>query len=145
MKQDLLWRKSRWLFTIILFIFQSCSYAQNSDPTVCITRTGAKYHVCTCRYLRQGSFEITLAEATKRGYTACSVCKPQQLEDEEENADNVETAGSSGSNSTPVKTAPRTSGGNERTTTSRQCSGITKSGQRCKRMTTAANGRCYQH
>ncbi len=26
-----------------------------------------------------------------------------------------------------------------------QCSGITKSGNRCKRMTTNANGRCYQH
>lgn len=26
-----------------------------------------------------------------------------------------------------------------------QCSGVTKSGNRCKRMTTNANGRCYQH
>jgi endonuclease G len=30
-------------------------------------------------------------------------------------------------------------------TVSVQCSGITKAGNRCKRMTTNANGRCYQH
>jgi endonuclease G len=29
--------------------------------------------------------------------------------------------------------------------TSVQCSGTTKSGSRCKRMTTSSNGRCYQH
>ena len=29
--------------------------------------------------------------------------------------------------------------------TSVQCSGTTKKGNRCKRMTTSANGRCYQH
>ncbi len=29
--------------------------------------------------------------------------------------------------------------------TSVQCSGITKAGTRCKRMTTSENGRCYQH
>jgi endonuclease G len=28
---------------------------------------------------------------------------------------------------------------------SKQCAGITKSGKRCRRMTTSANGRCYQH
>lgn len=28
---------------------------------------------------------------------------------------------------------------------STQCSGTTKSGQRCKRMTTNSNGRCWQH
>jgi hypothetical protein len=26
-----------------------------------------------------------------------------------------------------------------------QCSGITKKGNRCKRMVTSSNGRCYQH
>ena len=32
-----------------------------------------------------------------------------------------------------------------KTTFSVQCNGITKAGKRCKRMTTNANGRCYQH
>ena len=37
------------------------------------------------------------------------------------------------------------SGNQNKSTTSVQCSGTTKSGSRCKRMTTASNGRCYQH
>jgi endonuclease G len=32
-----------------------------------------------------------------------------------------------------------------RNTTSMQCSGVTKAGNRCKRMTTNSNGRCFQH
>jgi endonuclease G len=32
-----------------------------------------------------------------------------------------------------------------RSATSMQCSGITKAGNRCKRMTTSSNGRCFQH
>jgi len=33
----------------------------------------------------------------------------------------------------------------ERRSTSVQCSGTTKAGKRCKRMTYNVNGRCYQH
>jgi endonuclease G, mitochondrial len=32
-----------------------------------------------------------------------------------------------------------------RNSTSMQCSGVTKAGNRCKRMTTNSNGRCFQH
>jgi endonuclease G len=32
-----------------------------------------------------------------------------------------------------------------RNSTSMQCSGVTKAGNRCKRMTTSSNGRCFQH
>jgi endonuclease G len=37
------------------------------------------------------------------------------------------------------------SGSNQKSGTSVQCSGITKAGARCKRMTLSENGRCYQH
>ena len=37
------------------------------------------------------------------------------------------------------------SGSNQKTETSVQCSGTTKAGDRCKRMTSSENGRCYQH
>jgi endonuclease G len=37
------------------------------------------------------------------------------------------------------------SGSNQKSGTSVQCSGITKVGARCKRMTLSENGRCYQH
>jgi len=50
----------------------------DTDETVIvyITRTGTKYHRAGCHHLRQSSIPITLAEARKRGYSTCSVCKP---------------------------------------------------------------------
>jgi len=35
-----------------------------------------KYHRANCKYLRKSKIPITLSEAIKRGYTPCSVCKP---------------------------------------------------------------------
>jgi len=46
------------------------------DPIVYITDTGKKYHISTCRYLKDSRIEIRLSEAKRRGYTACSVCNP---------------------------------------------------------------------
>jgi len=43
--------------------------------TVYATRTGAKYHRGSCRYLRKSKFPISLADA-KRRYSPCSVCNP---------------------------------------------------------------------
>ena len=37
------------------------------------------------------------------------------------------------------------SGSSNKSSTSVQCSGTTKAGDRCKRMTLSENGRCYQH
>lgn len=47
------------------------------------------------------------------------------------------------SNTNEIQTPPPAPSYNR--STSVQCSGTTKSGNRCKRMTTQANGRCYQH
>jgi len=44
--------------------------------TVYITRTGEKYHRANCRYLSKSKIPISLAEAKRRGYTPCKVCKP---------------------------------------------------------------------
>lgn len=46
------------------------------EITVYITRTGSKYHRSGCRYLRQSRIPISLSEAKRRGYGACSVCRP---------------------------------------------------------------------
>ncbi|MBT6143632.1 hypothetical protein HOH51_03930 [bacterium] len=43
--------------------------------TVYVTRTGAKYHRGSCRYLRKSKIPISLADA-KRRYSPCSVCNP---------------------------------------------------------------------
>jgi hypothetical protein len=37
------------------------------------------------------------------------------------------------------------SGEKNKASMSQQCTGTTKAGSRCKRKTTSANGRCYQH
>jgi hypothetical protein len=47
-----------------------------SAQTVYITKTGAKYHKSGCTYLKYSSIPVSLEDATKRGYTPCSVCKP---------------------------------------------------------------------
>lgn len=43
--------------------------------TVYVTRTGAKYHRGSCRYLRYSKIPISL-EAAKQSYGPCSVCRP---------------------------------------------------------------------
>lgn len=43
--------------------------------TVYITRTGAKYHRSSCRYLKYSKIPISLEKA-KQSYGPCSVCRP---------------------------------------------------------------------
>lgn len=50
--------------------------SETSDVTVYITRTGEKYHVYGCRYLRQSRIPTSLSSAKSNGYTPCSVCDP---------------------------------------------------------------------
>ena len=46
------------------------------EKVVYITRTGAKYHLGTCRYLRLSKIKTTKKEAINNGYSACKVCQP---------------------------------------------------------------------
>jgi micrococcal nuclease len=48
-----------------------------ADITVYVTRTGAKYHRGSCRYLSKSKIPISLEEAKTR-YSPCSVCSPPQ-------------------------------------------------------------------
>ena len=48
------------------------------EVTVYITRTGAKYHTASCRYLSRSKIPIPLKDAKQRGYAACKVCRPPQ-------------------------------------------------------------------
>jgi len=48
-----------------------------AEPVVYITKTGEKYHRDGCRYLSESKIAITCAEAIRRGYTPCGVCKPE--------------------------------------------------------------------
>ncbi|WP_417558776.1 hypothetical protein [Mesoflavibacter zeaxanthinifaciens] len=121
----------------ILLITLFFTFSLNvSAQTVYTTKTGEKYHKSTCRYLKYSKKEITLKKAKELGYAACKVCKPTQK------VDNSSTSTKSNvSSSTQQKSSQTTS----KKTVATQCIGKTKSGSRCKRMTKAANGRCYQH
>ncbi len=91
------------------------------EKVVYVTKTGTKYHGANCGYLHSSKIKNTLSSAVKSGYTACSRCK--------------------GSASYKPKTTSRGSS----LTSSKQCSGTTKAGNRCRRKTKSSNGRCYQH
>lgn len=55
--------------------FQSPIQKQE-DPIVYITNTGKCYHKSTCSTLRKSKTAIKKSEAIKKGYRACSKCKP---------------------------------------------------------------------
>ena len=64
-------QKNFHLFLItVLFLVAFQLQAQ----TAYVTKTGAKYHKESCRYAKTG-WAATLAEAKKRGLTACLVCQ----------------------------------------------------------------------
>ncbi len=68
------------MVTLILIASMSItSLAASGDTTVYVTKTGEKYHVGSCSYLRQSKIPISLAGAVDQGYTACSRCKPPAL------------------------------------------------------------------
>src|SRR5690606_33692719 len=114
------------LIYVVAFVLLSLpAFSQATEASVYITRTGEKYHASTCRYLKYSSKGITKSDADERGYTPCSVSGP--------GGDQRSSVTLSGGTYQKGQTA------------SRQCTGTTQSGQRCRRMTTSANGRCYQH
>lgn len=122
----------KFLQLLIFLVFLSC--AQNSPAqTVYTTKTGKKYHTANCRYLKHSKKEISLEQAINFGYQACSVCKP---------GSNIEQIQSLVSESDQNTTSQETV---SHKTTATQCTGKTKAGKRCKRMTKNASGRCYQH
>ena len=53
------------------------SESKANAVVVYITNSGAKYHRDGCRYLNKSRIETTLTAAKAKGYTPCSVCKPQ--------------------------------------------------------------------
>ncbi len=144
--------KRFFLFKFLLFvIIQSCALGQTDsgaaqNEVVCITNTGKKYHLCSCQYLSKSKIEIDLSDAQAR-YTPCLVCKPDRLpklgrvQTTPEESDESDTETEVNSKQQQREERPAA----EETTKSRQCSARTKSGTRCKRMTTRPNGKCFQH
>ena len=109
-------RKS-YILSLVVLLFSVSLKAQ----AVYKTPSGAKYHLASCRMVKNVSEEITIAKANELGLGPCKICNP------------------------PIAYAqtPRKKPEGQNTTV--QCSGLTKAGNRCKHMTSIANGFCYQH
>ena len=121
--------KALQLMVLVCLMVYTCNVpAQN----VYITKTGDKYHKSTCHYLKHSKKEITLAMAIESGLTPCTICKPKTDRHTLQTVEVSQTL-----KSAPAATVPKA--------TATQCTGKTKAGSRCKRMTKAASGRCYQH
>lgn len=53
-------------------------FGEGVNQTVYITKTGTKYHIQGCQYLRYSSIAITLGDAIDKGYTPCFKCNPPE-------------------------------------------------------------------
>lgn len=124
------------LHTCLLWvIITACLPAASEAQTVYITRTGAKYHITTCHYLRSSKISIKLSEAKRQGYTACSVCKPStKVTDTKDQATEADT--------TVLQPTPSK---NPKPITASRCTATTQAGTQCKRTTTSTSGKCWQH
>lgn len=55
---------------------QAVAAPARREQTVYITRTGAKYHRGSCRYLSQSKIPVKKSIAISQGYEPCKVCRP---------------------------------------------------------------------
>lgn len=117
------------VFIALFLVIGTRCHSQTQE--VYITKTGEKYHTENCHYLKNSKIVITLEKALETGYEACKVCKP--IRRSNSNIESSRSLISTQASKEPSKSQ------------SVQCSGKTKKGLRCKRMTTNSNGRCYQH
>jgi hypothetical protein len=115
---------------VLMVAFAVATIAQSAATTVYVTRTGAKYHTASCRYLSRSQIPMALGEASKR-FSPCSICRPPIL----------------GATATPA--VPE--GGSTRaappskTSVSGQCQATTKKGTQCSRKAKAGGEYCWQH
>ena len=107
------------MLKLLLLILVSTSV---KAQTVFKTPSGEKYHLASCRMVKNVSEEITEAKAKEIGLQPCNICRPADIY----------------GGGTP----PHKAQGKSNTV---QCNGFTKQRTRCKHMTRIANGYCYQH
>jgi hypothetical protein len=108
----------RMTILLLLFFINLPGQAQS----VYKTPSGQKYHLETCKMVKNVSQKITVQEAADLGLDPCKICRPDVL---------------------PVQQNLTNKAKGENKTA--QCKGYTKSGTRCRHMTSIADGYCFQH
>jgi len=82
-------KSSPLIYFVLLLGILIGSSSNTIAQTVYITKTGAKYHMKDCRYLKYSSISIELKKALELGKTACSVCKPPKSKSTTQNPETV--------------------------------------------------------
>lgn len=126
-------KRTSYSFSFFLFLLISFSLMSFSSEVVAqsvyITKTGKKYHKESCRYAKTG-LATTLADAKKKGLTACLVCKPSTTESK---------------TTEPTSIKSNTSETRPTQNTLSQCMATTKAGSRCSRKAASGSRYCWQH
>jgi hypothetical protein len=65
--------------SICVFILTAFVAIKSFSQTVYVQETGKKYHTKNCSAAGTGKKGMTVTEAKKEGYTACKVCKPDDV------------------------------------------------------------------
>lgn len=107
------------LLTILFCFFLSSNLLVQ---TVYKTPSGNKYHLASCRMVKNVSQKLNIRSAVNQGLQPCKICKP--------------TMG------TPQSLVGKRTQGQSKT---QQCIGYTKKGTRCQHRTSIGNGYCFQH
>ena len=115
---------------ITLFVLISAIQvgAQKKEKEVYRTKKGERYHRKDCWVIKKrDTSKIPLATAIKRGLEPCRVCHGNKTKSE--------IIKKKSTNKTKISSKSKAT----------RCTGITKKGTRCKRMTKSADGTCWQH
>ena len=69
---------------LILSLLVFFTLGKLNAQTVYVTDNGKKYHKKNCDVVKTGKKGIDLADAKKRGYEPCKVCKAEETKQEEQ-------------------------------------------------------------
>ncbi|MFN1217952.1 hypothetical protein [Chryseobacterium kwangjuense] len=107
----------------MVFILLFISFSLEGQ-TVYKTPSGTKYHLSSCRMVKNVSSALEINKALETGLQPCKICNPP-------------TRTVYGIASRPKKVSGTDKGN--------QCLGRTKAGTRCKHYTRIGNDYCFQH
>lgn len=125
-----------FVLAIGILVAASYSFSQDKDQQVYVTKTGKKYHVAGCSYLKS-SRAISLEEAI-RSYSPCSRCNPPtEVSEEKGSTEKKDAVKKDGQTQEKVQ--------KQQTSTSGRCQATTKKGTQCKRKAKAGSSYCWQH
>lgn len=108
---------------ILLFVFIT-----TQAQSVYRTPSGTKYHLSTCRMIKNVSHKISYRQAAELGLLPCKICTPKEV--------------SAQGFASKIRVGSKEAKGESET---KQCRGQTKKSTRCKHRTRNVNGYCAQH